>query len=153
MTFIAEKAALRFLPLCIATQSYQSNCIYSSIVSLSLGQPWPGITFSYPPPLLRARRWYPDSPRKEKKDKVKIAKVKHCITQSALKFQKCKQVFVDQTFYFVSFCCCVRINLLQLTGYVMHQQFNIQQLYALPILYLCVLYLSENKQRLVPLTA
>ena len=30
----------------------------------------------------------------------------------------------------------------------MHQQFNIQQLYVLPTLYLCVLYLSENKQRL-----
>jgi len=43
------------------------------------------------------------------------------------------------------------INLLKPTGYVMHQQFNIQQLYALPTLYLCVLYLSENKQRLVPL--
>ena len=39
------------------------------------------------------------------------------------------------------------------TGYVMHHQFNIQQLYALPTLYLCVLYLSENKQRLVPLIA
>ena len=35
----------------------------------------------------------------------------------------------------------------------MHHQFNIQQLYALPTLYLRVLYLSENKQRLVPLTA
>ena len=45
------------------------------------------------------------------------------------------------------------INRLQPTGYVMHQQFNIQQLYVLPTLYLCVLYLSENKQRLVPLTA
>jgi len=45
------------------------------------------------------------------------------------------------------------INLLKSTGYVMHQQFNFQQLYALPTLYLCVLYLSENKQRLVPLTA
>ena len=44
-------------------------------------------------------------------------------------------------------------NLLKPTCYVMHQQFNIQQLYALPTLYLCVLYLSENKQRLVPLTA
>jgi hypothetical protein len=33
----------------------------------------------------------------------------------------------------------------------MHQQFNIQQLYALPTLYLRVLYLSENKQRLVHL--
>ena len=46
----------------------------------------------------------------------------------------------------------VFFNLLKPTGYVMHQQFNIQQLYALPTLYLCVLYLSENKQRLVPLT-
>jgi len=44
-------------------------------------------------------------------------------------------------------------NLLKPTRYVMHQQFNIQQLYALPTLYLCVLYLSQNKQRLVPLTA
>ena len=47
----------------------------------------------------------------------------------------------------------VCINLLKPTGYLMHQQFNIQQLYALPTLYLCVLYLSENKQRLLPLTA
>jgi hypothetical protein len=45
------------------------------------------------------------------------------------------------------------INLSKPTGHVMHQQFNIQQLYSLPTLYLCVLYLSENKQRLVPLTA
>ena len=43
------------------------------------------------------------------------------------------------------------VNLLKPTGYVMHQQFKIQQLYVLPTLYLCVLYLSENKQRLVPL--
>ena len=54
---------------------------------------------------------------------------------------------VEQTIFFVF------INLLKPTGYVMHQQFNIQQLYVLPTLYLCVLYLSENKQRLVPLTA
>ena len=45
------------------------------------------------------------------------------------------------------------VNLLKTAGHVMHQQFNIQQLYALPTLYLCVLYLSENKQRLVPFTA
>ena len=43
------------------------------------------------------------------------------------------------------------INLLKPTGHVMHQQFNIQQMYVLPTQYLCVLYLSENKQRLVPL--
>ena len=47
----------------------------------------------------------------------------------------------------------ILVNLLNPTGHVMHQQFNIQQLYVLPTLYLCVLYLSENKQRLVPLTA
>jgi len=47
----------------------------------------------------------------------------------------------------------VVLNLLKPTGYVMHQQFYIQQLYALPTLYLCVLYLSENKQRIVRLTA
>ena len=45
------------------------------------------------------------------------------------------------------------VKLLKPTGHVMHHQFNIQQLYALPTLHLCVLYLSENKQRLVPLTA
>jgi len=45
------------------------------------------------------------------------------------------------------------VYLLMPTGHVTHQQFNIQQLYVLPTLYLCVLYLSEKKQRLVPLTA
>jgi len=44
-------------------------------------------------------------------------------------------------------------NLLKPTGYVTHHQFNIQQLYALPTLYSCVLYLSEKKQRVLPLTA
>ena len=44
-------------------------------------------------------------------------------------------------------------NLLKPTSHVMHQQFNIQQMYALPTLYLCFLYLSENKQRLVQLAA
>ena len=43
-------------------------------------------------------------------------------------------------------------NLLKPTGHVMHQQFIIQELYFLPTLYLCVLHLSENKQRLVSLT-
>ena len=47
----------------------------------------------------------------------------------------------------------ININLLNPTGHVMHQQFNIQQSYVLPTLYLCVFYLSENKQRLAPLTA
>ena len=48
---------------------------------------------------------------------------------------------------------CENFNHLKPTGYVMNHQFNIQQLYVLPTLYLCVLYLSENKQRLVSLTA
>ena len=49
--------------------------------------------------------------------------------------------------------CPFKINIIKPTGYVMHQQFNIRQLCVLPTLYLCVLYLSEKKQRLVSLTA
>jgi hypothetical protein len=44
-------------------------------------------------------------------------------------------------------------NFLKPTGYVMYHQFNIQQLYALPTMYLCVVYSSEPKQRAAPLTA
>jgi hypothetical protein len=40
------------------------------------------------------------------------------------------------------------INPLKPTGYVIHQQVNIQQMYILPTLYLCVLYLPANKQQL-----
>ena len=49
----------------------------------------------------------------------------------------------------------VRLDLtfLKPTGHVTRHQCNIQQLYVLPTLYLCVLCLSENRQRLVPLTA
>ena len=47
-------------------------------------------------------------------------------------------------YMYVSFC----LNLLTPTGHVMQQQFNIQQLYVLPTLRLCILYLSENKQDL-----
>jgi hypothetical protein len=37
------------------------------------------------------------------------------------------------------------INLLKPTGYVMHQQFNIQQLYALPTLYfVCFIFIWEQ---------
>jgi len=38
----------------------------------------------------------------------------------------------------------INIKLLKPTGYVMHQLFNIQQLEALPTLYLFVLYLSQS---------
>jgi len=46
---------------------------------------------------------------------------------------------------YTSFHTYIPIILLKPTGYVMLHQFNIQQLFALPTLYLCVLYLSENK--------
>ena len=52
----------------------------------------------------------------------------------------CK-VILNYKFTFPSF-----MNLLKSTGHVMHQRFNIQQLYVLPTLRLYVLYLSENKQ-------
>ena len=41
-----------------------------------------------------------------------------------------------------------RINLLKPTGHVMHRQFNIQQLYVLPTLYLCVLYYLRTNSEL-----
>ena len=50
-------------------------------------------------------------------------------------------------------CVLFEINLLKPTGHMIHHQFNIRQLYVLPTLYLYALYLSENKQRLVPVTA
>ena len=34
-----------------------------------------------------------------------------------------------------------RINLLSPTGHVMHQQFNIQQLYVLPTLFMCFVFI------------
>jgi len=40
-----------------------------------------------------------------------------------------------------------KVNLLKPTGYVMHQQFNIQQVYALPTLQLCdCIYLRTNSE-------
>ena len=38
----------------------------------------------------------------------------------------------------------MHINILKPTGYVMHQQFNIQQLYVLPTLYLCFVFIWEQ---------
>jgi len=39
------------------------------------------------------------------------------------------------------------------SGHYTYRQFNIQQLYVLPTLYLCVLFGSQNKQQLFPYTA
>ena len=36
------------------------------------------------------------------------------------------------------------------TGHYMYHQFNTQQFYILPMVYLCVLFESHNKQRLFP---
>jgi hypothetical protein len=44
----------------------------------------------------------------------------------------------------------ITINLIKSTFYGMHQQVIYFNNYALPTLHLCVLHLSENKQRLVP---
>ena len=48
--------------------------------------------------------------------------------------------------YVFSNLCLFRklFNLLKPTGHVMHHQFNIQQLYALPTLYLFRIYLRTN---------
>ena len=62
------------------------------------------------------------------RDTIKLKPVKYLLT-------------VTLIYYLIT-----TFNLLKPTGHVMHQQFNIQQLYVLLTLYLCVLYLSENKQ-------
>jgi hypothetical protein len=65
----------------------------------------------------------------------------HIIIKTSVQYNKRSALFLTVGLF----------NHLKPAGHVMHHQFNIQQLYALPTLYLCVLYLSENKQRLVPL--
>jgi len=75
----------------------------------------------------------------------------YCPVQCAL--LKKPYINMVRTNVFGSILSVTMFNLLKPTGYMTHHQFNIRQLYALPTLYLCVLYLSENKQRLVPLTA
>jgi hypothetical protein len=45
---------------------------------------------------------------------------------------------------FMCFVLPCFMNLLKPTGYVMHQQFNIQQLYALPTVYLCFVFIWEQ---------
>ena len=93
-------------------------------------------------------------------EKIAIISLKKKLTVLPLQYRRCVfcedlkfNVLLRQTAGFSwSNQQYSHINLLKPTDYVMHQQFNIQQLYALPTLYLCVLYLSENKQRLVPLT-
>ena len=44
-------------------------------------------------------------------------------------------------------------NYLKPSGHYMYRQFIIQQFYALPTVYLCVLCGSEKKRRLFPCTA
>ena len=43
-----------------------------------------------------------------------------------------------------------QVNLLKPTGYVMYHQFNIQQLYALPTLYLCFVFIWEQTATYAP---
>jgi hypothetical protein len=67
--------------------------------------------------------------------------------------QNCCCLDSDAQIRLVIFVCDTLFNRLRNTDHVMHQQFNIQQLYVLPALCWCVLYLSGNKPRLVPLTS
>ena len=87
------------------------------------------------------------------KEKCTHLLVAYFVTVEILLFRILFLVALVFTFFLTYKPSYFPINLLKPTGHVMHQQFNIQQLYVLPTLYLCVLYLSENKQRLVPLTA
>jgi hypothetical protein len=86
---------------------------------------------------------------------VSVTDLKLAIFSTPIYFvlQEEKPFFGTLSFSYSQLVYTRTFNLSKPTGHVMHQQFNIQQLYALPTLYLCVLYLSENKQRLVSLTA
>ena len=109
---------------------------------------------------IRRRMWQIPSARPCRRTAV-ICQAPHTIRR---KVNRDRSAF---TFFQQNFCICnenrrylrsrnrchPNFNPSKPTGYVMHHQFNIQQLYALPTLYLCILYLSENKQRLLPLTA
>ena len=75
------------------------------------------------------------------------------LNNSPVSTAEVKNVWSSMSTFSYFFIVWLLINPIKPTGYVMHQQFNVQQLYVLPTLYLCVLYLSENKQQLVPLTA
>ena len=92
-------------------------------------------------------------------DRLKYEEVLHSVKEEMDILHTIKSTKANWICHFLRRNCLLkcftkeRFNLLKATGHVMHQQFNIQQLYVLPTLYLCVLYLSENKQRLVPLTA
>jgi len=80
---------------------------------------------------------------------IKFLYTKTGIKKTTFKFPEKKNIASEV----ITFVLLGEVNFSKPTGYVMNQQFNIQQLYALPTLYLWILYLSENKQRLVPLTA
>ena len=80
-----------------------------------------------------------------------LCRLKHKLIGFYSQVDKCLQRGTDWVFKYSGLrFVFIRVNLLKPTGHVMH---HIQQQYALPTLYLCVLYLSENKQLLVPLTA
>jgi hypothetical protein len=82
---------------------------------------------------------------------VRTSKISHVLVALELPLQISLNFNFLLNLLFILHANCIK--LLKPTGHVTHQQFNIQQLYALPTLYLCVLYLSQKKQRLVPLTA
>jgi hypothetical protein len=65
--------------------------------------------------------------------------IQNCINLYVLPFEPATHPFNSALF-------SITVNVLKPTGCVMHQQFNIQQLYALLTPYLCVLYLSEKKR-------
>jgi hypothetical protein len=81
---------------------------------------------------------------------IKAWLIWQCLMQVEVRFQSVSGKHRDINLVGLN---AMSLNLLNPNGHVMHQQFNIQQLYALPTLYLRVLYLTRNKQRLVPLTA
>jgi hypothetical protein len=126
----------------------------TTMLSRKVCQHSPSISAQYP-----SRTENSTAPlRKHKKLKVQVVKKYRafCDSRRSSDTRACHSALLLVKSIHVVTCSFFNvhaINLLKPTGYMMHHQFNIQQLYALPTLYLCVLYLSQNKQRLVRLTA
>ena len=106
-------------------------------------------TFHIPSPSSPFPFDHPNNVVKSENHEAPYCVVLQCLVTSSLLFPNIFHRILFSDTYNV----CTFVNLLKPTGHVMHQQFNIQQFYVQPTLYLCVLYLSKNKQRLVPLTA
>ena len=71
------------------------------------------------------------------KDRLTVSHLRLCVSSSVNIWKEWSSSNTSWT----------QLKLLNPTAHVMHQQFNIQQLYVLPTLYLCVLYVGRSSSK------